>query len=105
MSWSPQRRCGPPLRSQTGCGRCRSGCCSRRDLPGPGRRWAHGVVDAQGRTNVAEASGSGAVGSHGGEPDEPDGTLLVVIPTYNERDNLEPLLARLHVAAPQADVL
>jgi dolichol-phosphate mannosyltransferase len=29
----------------------------------------------------------------------------VVIPTYNERDNIEPLLARLHTAVPEADAL
>ena len=28
------------------------------------------------------------------------GPVLVVIPTYNERDNLEPLLTRLHAAVP-----
>jgi dolichol-phosphate mannosyltransferase len=31
--------------------------------------------------------------------------MLVVIPTYNERDNLEPLLARLHAAVPEAHAL
>jgi dolichol-phosphate mannosyltransferase len=31
--------------------------------------------------------------------------VLVVIPTYNEVANLEPVLARLRVAVPQADVL
>ena len=31
--------------------------------------------------------------------------MLVVIPTYNERDNLEPLLTRLHDAVPEADAL
>ena len=31
--------------------------------------------------------------------------MLVVIPTYNERDNLGPVLARLHAAVPDADVL
>ena len=39
----------------------------------------------------------------------PDGSatapVLVVIPTYNERDNIEPLLARLHAAVPGADAL
>ena len=30
----------------------------------------------------------------------PAGSVLVVIPTYNERDNIEPLLARLHAAVP-----
>ena len=33
------------------------------------------------------------------------GSVLVVIPTYNERDNIEPLLARLHAAVPDADAL
>jgi dolichol-phosphate mannosyltransferase len=31
--------------------------------------------------------------------------VLVVIPTYNERENLQPLLARLHAVEPEADVL
>ncbi|HEX3005469.1 MAG TPA: polyprenol monophosphomannose synthase [Angustibacter sp.] len=31
--------------------------------------------------------------------------VLVVIPTYNERDNLEPIVARLRAAVPAADVL
>ena len=35
-------------------------------------------------------------------PTEP---VLVVVPTYNERDNLEQLLTRLHVAVPDAHVL
>jgi dolichol-phosphate mannosyltransferase len=37
---------------------------------------------------------------------EPTGApVLVVIPTYNERENLQPLLARLHAVVPDADVL
>jgi dolichol-phosphate mannosyltransferase len=32
-------------------------------------------------------------------------SLLVVIPTYNERDNLLPIVRRLHTAVPSADVL
>jgi dolichol-phosphate mannosyltransferase len=36
---------------------------------------------------------------------EPSGRVLVVIPTYDERDNLGPLLSRLHAAVPAADVL
>ena len=36
---------------------------------------------------------------------EPTVSVLVVIPTYNERDNLEPLLSRLHEVAPAAHVL
>ncbi|MGQ0575835.1 MAG: polyprenol monophosphomannose synthase [Pseudonocardia sp.] len=31
--------------------------------------------------------------------------VLVVIPTYDERENLEPLLTRLHAAVPYAEVL
>lgn len=31
--------------------------------------------------------------------------VLVVIPTYNERDNLEPIVKRLHAALPKAHVL
>lgn len=33
------------------------------------------------------------------------GRVLVVVPTYNERDNLEPIAARLHAAVPQAHLL
>lgn len=36
---------------------------------------------------------------------EPPGPVLVVIPTYNERENLGPILSRLHGAVPDADVL
>ena len=44
-----------------------------------------------------------------GAPDGPaevgPGRVLVVVPTYNERDNLEPLLTRLHATVPEADAL
>ena len=33
------------------------------------------------------------------------GRVVMVVPTYNERDNLAWVLARLHTAAPQVDVL
>jgi dolichol-phosphate mannosyltransferase len=33
------------------------------------------------------------------------GGVLVVVPTYNERENLEPLLTRLHATLPQVHVL
>ena len=33
------------------------------------------------------------------------GPVLVVIPTYQERDNLRPVLTRLQAAVPDADVL
>ncbi|NMH98106.1 polyprenol monophosphomannose synthase [Pseudonocardia acidicola] len=36
---------------------------------------------------------------------EPTGPVLVVIPTYDERDNLGPVVKRLHAAVPAADVL
>jgi dolichol-phosphate mannosyltransferase len=40
-------------------------------------------------------------------PPEAAGTnrLLVIIPTYNEHDNIEPIVARVHAAVPVADVL
>ncbi len=38
-------------------------------------------------------------------PDEAGAGTLVIIPTYQERDNLEPILERLLVAVPQAHVL
>lgn len=42
-----------------------------------------------------------------GAPEGPagPGQVLVLVPTYNERDNLEPLLTRLHATLPGADVL
>ncbi|MCW2721562.1 MAG: dolichol-phosphate mannosyltransferase [Pseudonocardia sp.] len=36
---------------------------------------------------------------------EPLRPVLVVVPTYNERENLGPVLSRLHAAVPDADVL
>ncbi len=33
------------------------------------------------------------------------GTVLVIIPTYDEKDNLGPIAARLHRAVPDADLL
>ena len=33
------------------------------------------------------------------------GRVLVVIPTYNEAENLEPVVGRLRAAVPEADVL
>src|SRR3712207_2237473 len=94
MSWSTQRRCGPPLRSRVDCGPSPSGCCSRRDWPGSSR-WRRAPGDVREGTIMAEAAGPGG----------PAGPVLVVIPTYNERDNLEPLLARLHATLPGADAL
>jgi dolichol-phosphate mannosyltransferase len=36
---------------------------------------------------------------------EPARRVLVVIPTYDERENIGPVVARLHAAVPEADVL
>lgn len=36
--------------------------------------------------------------------EQPD-SVLVIVPTYDEAENLEPLLDRLHAAVPSADVL
>ncbi|WP_226362458.1 polyprenol monophosphomannose synthase [Pseudonocardia sp. ICBG1142] len=36
---------------------------------------------------------------------EPPGPVLVVVPTYDERENLGPAVARLHATLPDADVL
>ncbi len=33
------------------------------------------------------------------------GTVLVIVPTYNERENLEIIASRLHAAVPSADLL
>ncbi len=33
------------------------------------------------------------------------GQVLVIIPTYNERDNIEPILARVAASVPDAHVL
>ena len=62
MCWSTQRRCGPPLRSQVGCGPSPSGCCRQSDWQGSGWRCApsddgaHGRRHAQERTRMAEGS-------------------------------------------------
>jgi dolichol-phosphate mannosyltransferase len=47
---------------------------------------------------MGEAGGPGTSGG----PTQP---VLVVVPTYNERDNLEPLLTRLRAATPDVHVL
>lgn len=36
---------------------------------------------------------------------EPPGPVLVVVPTYEERENLAPAVARLHASVPDVDVL
>jgi glycosyltransferase involved in cell wall biosynthesis len=43
--------------------------------------------------------------SDDGGPDEADLRVLVIVPTYQEADNIEPLLRRLRAACPRADVL
>ena len=35
----------------------------------------------------------------------PIGTVVVIVPTYNERENLEPVTARVRTAVPDADLL
>jgi dolichol-phosphate mannosyltransferase len=48
---------------------------------------------------------AGGPGDRDDDPAHAGRSVLVVIPTYNERDNLEPLLARLHTVVPEADAL
>jgi dolichol-phosphate mannosyltransferase len=38
-------------------------------------------------------------------PRGPLGRVVVIIPTYNERENLDPIVARVRSSVPQADVL
>jgi dolichol-phosphate mannosyltransferase len=38
-------------------------------------------------------------------PRGPLGRVVVIIPTYNERENLDPIVTRLRALAPEADVL
>lgn len=38
-------------------------------------------------------------------PRGPLGRVVVIIPTYNERENLDPIVARVRSSAPEADVL
>ena len=40
-----------------------------------------------------------------GDPAEQLGPVLVIIPTYNERDNLEPIAGRIRSAVPSAHIL
>ena len=35
----------------------------------------------------------------------PIGTVVVIVPTYNERENLEPVAGRVRTAVPAADLL
>lgn len=46
-------------------------------------------------------------GTHGGEQRQygPIGTVLVIIPTYNEADNIRPVVERVRSAVPEAHVL
>jgi dolichol-phosphate mannosyltransferase len=39
------------------------------------------------------------------QPRPPIGKVVVLIPTYNERENLSPIVSRLRAAVPEADVL
>lgn len=41
----------------------------------------------------------------GAIPDHPEGSVLLVVPTYNERSNLQALVERFFLAAPQGHLL
>src|SRR5690349_10816188 len=111
MCWSTQPRYGPPLRSQIGCGPHPSGCCRRPGWPGScspasrreGAPLDDGARDRKARYRDAQEETTMAEGPDGSATAA--GSVLVVIPTYNERDNIEPLLVRLHAAVPEADAL
>ncbi len=45
------------------------------------------------------------LGDTGARQFAPLGTVLVIIPTYNEAENIEPIIARLRAAVPHAHVL
>jgi len=53
----------------------------------------------------AQVAGIEAAPGTGTDPKARSGGVLVVIPTYDERENLEPVLTRLHAAVPHAHVL
>ena len=67
-----------PARRSTGVGAVAAR--GRRCRPGPGAPQGSGVTDGLGR-------------------------VLVIIPTYDERDNLRPIAERLFAAVPTADLL
>lgn len=50
---------------------------------------------------MADQTGGSTGARHGGMPV----SVLVVIPTYNERDNIEPIVQRVHAVLPDTHVL
>jgi dolichol-phosphate mannosyltransferase len=60
-----------------------------------------------GTAPAQEAATAPAAPDSGGQPDgQPDpGRVLVVVPTYNERENLESIVRRVRAAVPAAHVL
>lgn len=83
----------------------------RRYIPGASRGPAdpnHHDVSCAPDAEHAEAGAAAARGSTAASvPDTFDdlGSILVVIPTYNERDNLAAIIDRLRSAAPHVDIL
>src|SRR5690606_33175405 len=60
---------------------------------------------AAGRGPGAALRRARACGHGRGSAMTPTGELLVVVPTYNEYDNLAGLIDRIRVAVPAADIL
>jgi dolichol-phosphate mannosyltransferase len=55
--------------------------------------------------DIAEQKTRNAYSAISSRPRNPIGTVAVIIPTFNERDNLEPIVSRVRTAVPAADVL
>src|SRR5262249_13656197 len=55
--------------------------------------------------SMQEPSANGAAATAAPVPAAPAGRLLVSIATYNEHDNIQPLIEAIHEQAPHADVL
>lgn len=54
---------------------------------------------------TAEQKTRNAYSAISSRPGNPTSTVAVIIPTFNERDNLEPIVSRVRTAVPAADVL
>jgi dolichol-phosphate mannosyltransferase len=54
---------------------------------------------------TAEQKTRNAYSAISSRPGNPTGMVAVIIPTFNERDNLEPIVSRVRTAVPAADVL
>ena len=83
--WSRRSRCTTAGRWRPGSAPARSGCSPPWAWPRPGLRWcsAAGAGAARARGAAAVTAGAGP-GAHG--------RVLVVIPTYDERLNIEPVV-------------